>query len=147
MFAKQMQSVGGKSAGRNICKYTGYPTVDLNGASPYGFMVAQGTTANGFRESSQTAFLDRLTTDPNGQNLHLLLNATVTKVVFESGKAVGVLVQFSNETTIRIDAEKEVILAAGAINTPKILILSGVGPSAKLDEVSLKMKRKKSFLV
>lgn len=105
----------------------------MNGASQIGFTIAQSTTQGGFRESAQTAFLDPFA----GQtNPHLLLNATVTKVIFESGRAVGVLAQFRNGTTIRINALKEVILSAGAINTPKILIHSGVGPSATLNSVS-----------
>lgn len=115
--------------------HTGYPIADLNGASQFGFTIAQCTTMGGFRESAQTAFIDRFA----GQsNPHLLLNTTVTKVIFESGRAVGVLAQFRNGTTIRINALKEVILSSGAINTPKILIHSGVGPSVTLNSVSSK---------
>ncbi|KAF4547877.1 GMC oxidoreductase-like protein 7 [Elsinoe fawcettii] len=78
----------------------------------------------------------------NRTNLQLLTNSAVTEVLFQNGlTASGV--SFTNRltnSTARVYASREVILAAGAINTPKILQLSGIGPKAVLNAAKVAVK-------
>ncbi|GFU17654.1 glucose dehydrogenase [Nephila pilipes] len=64
-------------------------------------------------------------------NLDILPNAFVRKVIIENGQATGVEYEFDGHKE-KVKAKKEVILSAGAINTPQILMLSGIGPQAQL---------------
>ncbi|XP_047995562.1 ecdysone oxidase-like [Leguminivora glycinivorella] len=91
------------------------------GAGPYG-----ATAVNGRRESTAKAYLKPLR---NRKNFKLLKNALVTKIIIDEAslEAMGVEVEI-NETEFIFYATREVILSAGAINTPQLLMLSGVGP-------------------
>jgi len=75
----------------------------------------------------------------NRDNYHLLTGTKVAKVIVEDGTAVGVQIHPRDETENRsvIKARKEVILAAGAIHTPQVLQLSGIGPKDLLEEASI----------
>lgn len=114
----------------------GYTIQDLNGANATGFMIAQMTTKNGIRMSSARAFLRPAQDRPN---LHILLNTTATKVLVhaKSKNAQGIEVQDSYGHSMRILAKKEVIVAGGAINSPQILMLSGIGPKEELTKVTM----------
>lgn len=108
----------------------GYPVRDLNGESNMGFMIAQTTTRNGSRLSTAKAFLRPVKDRPN---LHIMLNTTATRILINQTKkaAYGVEVH-RNGKTEQILAKKEVILCGGAVNSPQVLMLSGVGPEAEL---------------
>lgn len=108
----------------------GYPVRDLNGESNMGFMIAQTTTRNGSRLSSSKAFLRPVKNRPN---LHVMLNSTVTRILINQTlkEAYGVEV-FTNGRLETFLAKNEVILSAGAVNSPQILLLSGIGPEAEL---------------
>ncbi|CAL8580210.1 hypothetical protein XPA_005942 [Xanthoria parietina] len=95
---------------------------DHNSGNPLGIAVCQQSTHNGQRVTAAGAYLQ----DPP-ENLHIRMNATVTKVLFEDKRAIGVEVDRK-----KITARKEIILSAGAIDTPKLLLLSGVGPPSHL---------------
>ena len=98
---------------------------DFNGSSQRGVGFYQFTNRNGRRSSTAYAFLEPLRKD---QRLTLKLQASVEKVIIENGRAVGVT--YRDKTGLHTArAEGEVILAAGALVTPKILMLSGVGPA------------------
>ncbi|WP_439615714.1 GMC family oxidoreductase [Shinella sp.] len=101
---------------------------DFNGATQEGVGIYQITTRNGFRCSTATAYLaparDR-------ENLHAIKAAHVTHVLFEGRRAKGVEYRRGNEIR-QIRARREVILSAGAVNTPQILQLSGIGEPAML---------------
>jgi len=86
------------------------------------------------RCSSAKAFLKPA---KNRTNLHILANAMVTKINFDDNKrAVSVSIIKSNkQTTVR--ARKEIILSAGAINSAKLLMLSGIGPKSHLNEFNI----------
>ncbi|KAG5878724.1 hypothetical protein JTB14_032837 [Gonioctena quinquepunctata] len=89
---------------------------------------------NGVRESSARAFLR-----PHKDNPHLnvMLNSTVTKILFDKHKtATGVEVVYQG-VTYTVRARKQIILAAGTMNTPQLLMLSGVGPKEELDKVGI----------
>ncbi|XP_044018252.1 glucose dehydrogenase [FAD, quinone]-like [Aphidius gifuensis] len=116
-------------------KELGYDNVDLNGRNHTGFAIAQTTSHNGYRVSTARAFLRPL---HNQKNLHVMLNSTVTKIIFNSEKvAIGVEF-FKNGQLHFVKVEKEVIVSGGAINSPQILLNSGIGPSEELREIGIK---------
>ncbi len=104
-------------------------TPDYNGLKQEGFSRFQHTIHNGRRWSASNAYLKPAL---NRQNLNVV-RGLVEKVRFEGKRATGVEVA-RGSTTQFIEAKKEVILAASAFNSPKLLMLSGVGPAAHLKE-------------
>ena len=101
---------------------------DFNGASTYGVGAYQLTVRNGWRESSARAFLRPVRARPN---LTVITGAHVTRVRIESGRACGVeWVADGRPGAAQVDGE--VLLAAGALQSPQILQLSGIGPAALL---------------
>lgn len=107
---------------------------DLNGGNSTGFMIAQMTSKNGVRMSTARAFIRPAQNRPN---LHILLNTTVTKVLIhpKSKNAHGVEIIDGYGHTMKILSKKEVIVSGGTVNSPQILLLSGVGPKDELAKV------------
>lgn len=107
---------------------------DLNGANSTGFMIAQTTSKNGIRISTARAFIRPI---QDRSNLHVMLNTTVTKVLVhpKSKNAQGVEAVDAFGHTMKILAKKEVIVSGGAVNSPQILLLSGIGPKEELTRV------------
>lgn len=108
-------------------------TSDPNGETQDGVFYHQVTQRAAKRESAATAFLRPAT---KRQNLTVVTGAEVTRIVIEDGVAKGV--EFSrkgSKHTAR--AAHEVLLSAGAINSPKLLLQSGVGPADELREVGI----------
>ena len=103
-------------------------TPDFNGVQSEGVGVYQISTRNGFRESTATAFLRPALAR---QNLQLALRSQVLRIDFEGRRAVGVTYERAGQTQ-SVRARRAVILAAGSINSPQLLQLSGVGPGALL---------------
>jgi choline dehydrogenase len=98
---------------------------DPNGASQDGFGTLQFTVGQGKRQSTAVAYLHPAQSRPN---LTVRTQTMTTRVLFEGTRAVGVAyLKDGIEQQVRI--KKEVILSAGAINSPQILLLSGVGPA------------------
>jgi choline dehydrogenase-like flavoprotein len=112
----------------------GYPrNPDFNGAEQDGFGPYQVTHRNGERFSAAKAYLTPHLSRPN---LQVLTGAQVLRVRFEGGRAVGVDVRMGGaERTLK--ARREVILSAGALQSPQLLMLSGVGPGAHLQALGL----------
>lgn len=108
----------------------------MNGANSTGFMIAQTTSRNGIRYSAARAFLRPKRKYPN---LHILLNTTASRVLIDpkTKTAVGVDVIDRYGSHRRIMARKEVIVCGGAVNSPQILLLSGIGPKEDLKEVGI----------
>ncbi|PIL23707.1 hypothetical protein GSI_13456 [Ganoderma sinense ZZ0214-1] len=110
---------------------------DMNSGNPLGIGWTQGTYGNGVRSSASSSYIHPFTSRPN---LDVLVNATVTRVLrtghdVETGLPIfsGVEVAQSKTSSVfAINAIKEVILSAGAINTPQLLLLSGIGSSSPL---------------
>ncbi len=118
-------------AARNM----GFPILDdLNGPMREGAgYINMNIARDGTRVSSARAFLHPNLERPN---LSLLLNANVTKVVFDGDRARGV--EFvADEATKTVSATREVILATGTIHTPKLLMLSGLGDAVRLRELGI----------
>lgn len=108
---------------------------DFNGAQQKGVGFYQFTNRNGRRSSTAYAFLGE---DQTPNNLEIQLQCRVHKVIIEEGVAVGVI--YENESGEILEARLdnaiagEVILAAGALITPKLLMLSGVGGAEQLEQ-------------
>jgi len=101
---------------------------DTNGARRFGFGPTDVTAWQGRRQSSSTAYLAPARGRPN---LSVITKALATRILFEGRRAVGVeLVRRGRLERVR--AAREVILSAGALNSPKLLLLSGVGAGAQL---------------
>lgn len=95
-------------------------------------MIAQGTIRRGTRCSTGKAFLRPVRLR---SNLHVAMHSQVTRVLIDPATKVTYGVEFVRDGKLhRIRAQKEVILSAGSINTPQILMLSGVGPRADLEQ-------------
>src|SRR5581483_2299122 len=101
---------------------------DLNGASQEGIGYAQVTQKNGQRHSAAAAFLKPSLARPN---LTVQTGAHVTRLLFEKNKAVGVE-YVQNGQTAQARTNREVILSGGSINSPQMLLLSGIGPAEQL---------------
>ncbi|MGJ3261030.1 MAG: GMC family oxidoreductase [Rhodospirillales bacterium] len=114
----------------------GYPmNVDYNGADQEGFAYFQVTQRHGRRFSAKNAYLDPVR---HRQNLNVETHAFVQKVIVENGRATGVVInQRGRERTIR--AKKEVLLAAGAIQSPQLLELSGIGQGELLRNLGIEV--------
>lgn len=106
---------------------------DFNGASQEGVGVYQITTKNGRRMSAARAFLRPAM---KRSNIRVETNALATRILFEGKRTVGVEYEQNGERkTVR--AGREVILSGGSINSPQLLQLSGVGPSALLGNLGI----------
>ncbi|XP_033207048.1 glucose dehydrogenase [FAD, quinone]-like isoform X2 [Belonocnema kinseyi] len=113
----------------------GYNIVDVNGEQQTGFSLYQYTMRRATRCSSAKAFIRPIRLRPN---FHLALWSHVTKVLIDprTRKAYGVSFIRDGKHQI-VYARKEVILSAGAINSPQLLMLSGIGPRAHLEEMGI----------
>jgi choline dehydrogenase len=112
---------GGEQAGFSL-------TPDHNGFRQEGLHVAQAFVHKGLRWTTARGYLRPAAAR---ENLHIVSNASVRKIVIDKGSAVAVeLVR--NRRTQRIDCEREIILSAGTFNTPQLLMLSGVGDGDEL---------------
>lgn len=108
----------------------GYPvTDDYNGRQQEGFGPYDATIWKGRRWSAANAYLRPALKRPNCT----LTRAFARKIVIEDGRAVGVEVTRKGKTEV-IRANIEVIVAASSLNSPKLLMLSGIGPAAHLAE-------------
>ncbi|WP_033289273.1 GMC family oxidoreductase [Amycolatopsis jejuensis] len=101
---------------------------DFNGARQDGVGYYDVTQRNVRRESSATAYLKPVRR--NG-NLTIVTHALATKVLVSSGKAVGVRYLHKNTPAVAY-ADREVVLSGGAVNSPRLLLLSGIGPADEL---------------
>ncbi|MGE3831792.1 MAG: GMC family oxidoreductase [Parvibaculaceae bacterium] len=113
------------------CREFGMPAnPDFNSGRQEGTAVYQMTIRRARRCSAATGYLKPALSRPN---LTVRTDAFITRIVIEKGRAIGVALQGPNGAEI-IRAEREVILTAGAIGSPKLLMLSGIGPATHLKE-------------
>ena len=108
-------------------------TNDFNGDAQEGVGYFQLTTKNGWRMSAATAYLRPA---QKRSNLDVLTDTQVLRVLFEARRAVGVVCHTPDGTHI-LKAKRGVILSAGAIQSPQILMLSGIGPAEHLQQHGL----------
>ncbi|MFO1038590.1 MAG: GMC family oxidoreductase N-terminal domain-containing protein [Geminicoccaceae bacterium] len=111
------------------CQQAGIPyNPDFNAGKQAGSGVYQTTIRNGKRCSAAVGYLKPVLNRPN---LTVLTDCLSTRILVENGRAVGVAyARHGREETAR--AEREILLTAGAIGSPKLLMLSGIGPADHL---------------
>jgi choline dehydrogenase-like flavoprotein len=102
--------------------------LNLNSGNPIGVGMSAATQHDGMRITSALAHIR-----PDTPNLTIMSLSQVTKILFEGIKAIGV--QVNGDTSLY--ASKEVILCAGAVDTPKLLLLSGIGPAKELESLDI----------
>lgn len=131
-------SVSNMRLSRPICdawveaaQNAGYPfNPDCNGATQEGVGYFQLTTRNGKRCSSAVAYLHSI---KGRENLQIITHAPTKRVLIEMGRATGVVVHKNGQDQI-VKARREVVLSAGAIGSPQILMYSGIGPAGELQK-------------
>jgi choline dehydrogenase-like flavoprotein len=101
---------------------------DFNGPQQEGVGLYQVTHKNGERFSAAKAYLTPNLARPN---LQVITGAHTTRILMDGRRATGVEVRIGTETR-RIEARREVLLSAGALQSPQLLMLSGIGPGAQL---------------
>ncbi|MGI9434832.1 MAG: GMC family oxidoreductase [Geminicoccaceae bacterium] len=120
----------------HACDELGIPrTADFNGEEQEGVGYFQLTTRNGFRCSSAAAYLHPIMNRPN---LVIATEALVSRIVVEDGRATGVM-YWQRGQLKRADVASEIVLSAGAIGSPQILQLSGIGPGSHLQGLDIKV--------
>lgn len=118
----------------NACQSMGYPNnPDFNGEKQYGIGLYQVTQKNGHRHTSADAFLDPVLSRPN---LKVLTHTKALKLVFSGKRCTGLMVKHAGKT-IEISVTKKLVLSAGAISSPHLLLLSGVGPREHLTDFGI----------
>lgn len=116
--------------------------IDYNSGDTIGVGWVQSTIANGERRNAAVSYLEPVL---NRQNLDILVNTQVTKILktgIDSGSPIFKGVQISQRSEgpfINLTANKEVILSAGAIKSPQILMLSGIGDATELSKQGIEV--------
>jgi choline dehydrogenase len=112
----------------------GQPQIeDHNGFRQEGIHITQRNVRNGIRASTAEAYLRGLKPGPN---LHIVTGALVQRISIDGCRATGV--HFRHEGSDKVvQAEREIIVSAGAINSPQLLMLSGIGPRKDLEQLGI----------
>jgi choline dehydrogenase len=106
---------------------------DFNGETMYGAGLYQVTCRYGRRRSAAVSYLWPIR---DRKNLKIETHARVTRVVIENGRAIGVELADGNARRIEY-AEREVVVSAGALNSPRLLMLSGIGDADELKSIGI----------
>ncbi|XP_053676056.1 glucose dehydrogenase [FAD, quinone]-like [Anopheles nili] len=114
----------------------GYRYLDYNAGDNLGVSFLQAHTKNGRRATGGNSYLRGIVDRPN---LHIMTRAWVTKVLIDPDTKTATGVRLVHDQRYHeVDAAREVILSAGAFESPKLLMLSGVGPAAHLKQHGIK---------
>jgi choline dehydrogenase-like flavoprotein len=114
----------------DIYQSAGLPRIpggDINGGHTIGFAESTSSTFNGERQWSASGYA-------LGPNVTLWSKTVVQKLFFEGNKAVGVALIPNADGGKHVMAKKEVIICSGAQGSPKLLLLSGIGPQSELNK-------------
>ena len=116
------------------CAQAGYPgSDDTNGFQQEGFGAMDQTIHNGRRWSTAVGYLNPV---KGRKNLTVWTHCLTTRVLFDDCRAIGV--EYVRESKLgKVFADREVILAAGAVNSPQLLLLSGVGDADELQSMAI----------
>jgi choline dehydrogenase len=112
-------------------------TDDFNGEDQDGIGWYQTTTRDGARSSSADAYLKPVR---HRKNLKVITGATAARVTFENGRANGVVHSLNGKGAYCPTASREVLLCGGALNSPQLLMLSGIGPAAHLRQHDIEVR-------
>jgi choline dehydrogenase len=116
-------------------KEMGHRIVDYNGETQVGFSYVQATMKNGTRCSASRAFLHPIR---SRKNLHVKKWSLVTNILIDHNTKTAYGVEFiRDKKKYIVRARKEVIVSGGAINSPQLLMLSGIGPAEHLSELGI----------
>lgn len=117
----------------NAAEQAGFPmNADLNSGNPIGFGMGALTIKESLRVSSSSAYLRNAP-----PNLAIVTDAQVGRILFDGSDAIGVATVDGK----KFFASKEVVLSAGAINTPQLLMLSGIGPKDELTKHDIQVRQ------
>ncbi|KAI1306441.1 Glucose dehydrogenase -like protein [Halotydeus destructor] len=110
---------------------------DYNGKHQAVFSPSQRTIRKGLRQSTDRTYIQPI--EGIRKNLHILLMSHVTRVLFDGTQAVGIEYEHVSAPgkKYKVMASKEIILSAGALSSPQILLLSGVGPKKQLKKLGI----------
>lgn len=112
----------------------GLSYLDYNAANQIGFDLDQSTIRNGRRLTAADAYLAPV---KHRRNLHVMINSLVSRIIIDPvGKAEGVEFVHRGESYL-VYADKEVVVSAGPINSPQLLMLSGIGPREDLTKLGI----------
>ncbi|XP_022901078.2 glucose dehydrogenase [FAD, quinone]-like [Onthophagus taurus] len=113
----------------------GYDYVDYNGERQMGVSYVHATLRRGSRSSAWRSFIETCRKRPN---LRIITGAKVTKILINPYTKTAYGVKFVKaKKTYKVNAKKEVLLSAGALSSPQILMLSGIGPRGHLHELGI----------
>jgi choline dehydrogenase len=107
---------------------------DLNGWDQAGVGFYQTTTLRGERASTAKTYLKAV---EHLADLTVVTDALVHKIETHAGRATGVTYSIAGKSAVTVHASKEIIVSAGAIGSPKVLLLSGIGPKQHLNELGI----------
>ncbi|KAI5634285.1 GMC oxidoreductase domain-containing protein [Phthorimaea operculella] len=117
-------------------KEKGLPITDFNGERQIGTDISQSTSRDGRRWSANVAYIRPIR--GKRPNLHVLTEAFATKIMIDPVTKTAIGVQYyKNGAYYSVYARKEVILSSGSLNSPKLLMLSGIGPKDHLLSLDL----------
>ena len=107
---------------------------DLNTGDQHGIAHVQGTIRNGRRISTAVGYLR-----PSGarENLHIVTSAPVDRIIVDDGAAAGVVYRDKSGTAVTARCDREVVLCAGAVASPQLLLQSGIGDTARLKSLGI----------
>lgn len=110
-------------------------TDDYNGERNEGIGIAQHTIRDGWRESAATAYVKSI----RRPNLAMKTDAYVERILCEGSRAAGLQYRYRGETR-EVRASRCVIISAGAIKSPQLLMLSGIGPASALQALGIRVQ-------
>lgn len=123
----------------NSAMQLNYSNVNYNAGDQIGVSYLQSSTRNGWRHTAARAFLSPIKQRPN---LDISLRSWATKLIFNSnGDRVESVKFYRNKKEWIVNVKKEAILSAGAFESPKLLMLSGIGPANHLNELKIKVNK------
>lgn len=117
-------------------KEAGHELTDYNGEKQLGVSYIQSNLHNGQRVSSASAFIHPIY--KKRKNLHIVTSALVSKVIIDQITKTAIGVEYKRDgQSFTVYAKKEVILSAGALKSPQLLMLSGIGPEDQLKALDI----------
>ncbi|CAB3237821.1 unnamed protein product [Arctia plantaginis] len=117
----------------------GLPLIDYNGARQLGVMQAQTISQDGERKSTNNAFIQPIRY--KRKNLIVKVQSEVIKILIDENKTAYGVKYIRNGKSRNAFAKKEVIVSSGSINSPKLLMLSGIGPKEHLSSLNISIKQ------
>lgn len=120
-------------------KECGYKQISVSNSGEFlGYFDSQGTVFEGERFGTAKAFLN---TAKGRRNLHIIKNAYVTKLLFDADGSVNGVQFILGDKTMNANAKKEVVVSAGSIGSPHLLMLSGIGPRDELQRHNIPLRK------